>query len=281
MSANQLLPRETIQVAFTVLGDRVRTALRTQIGDVARLHEHRNECLRLQASAQQVRVVIWLCAIQADVAIQHAAILSSEDLSTINTSLQSMIDHLDRAAVASADPPDGVTIETTFITHTGRPGRPRIDIDHDILSTALQMRGPTALAPVFGASSRTVRRRALEYGLVEPGPPVRTESVADDGSSHLHHTSSTAPVSDLSDDAIDSIVRQIIQTFPTFGRRMIAGHVAYLGYRVPQAHLRASYLRVHGRSLQSFGSRRIERSVYSVPGPNSLWHHDGQHGTYL
>jgi hypothetical protein len=23
---------------------------------------------------------------------------------------------------------------------------------------------------------------------------------------------------------------------------------------------------------------RIWRRVYSVPGPNSLWHHDGQHG---
>lgn len=24
----------------------------------------------------------------------------------------------------------------------------------------------------------------------------------------------------------------------------------------------------------------IRRRVYSVPGPNSLWHHDGQHGRF-
>jgi transposase InsO family protein len=30
-----------------------------------------------------------------------------------------------------------------------------------------------------------------------------------------------------------------------------------------------------------FGARRIQRRVYSVPGPNSLYHHDGQHGPYI
>ena len=39
-----------------------------------------------------------------------------------------------------------------------------------------------------------------------------------------------------------------------------------------------SYLRVIGPPNNQFGNRRIERRVYSVPGPNTLWHHDGQHG---
>ena len=49
------LPRQTIRAAFEALGNRVRTALRTQIGDTARLNAHRNECLQLLATVEQVR----------------------------------------------------------------------------------------------------------------------------------------------------------------------------------------------------------------------------------
>ena len=37
--------RQHIQAAFQSLGDRVRTALQTQLGDAACLNAHRNECL--------------------------------------------------------------------------------------------------------------------------------------------------------------------------------------------------------------------------------------------
>ena len=89
-------------------------------------------------------------------------------------------------------------------------------------------------------------------------------------------------MSDLSDDALDGIVRQIIENFPSFGRRMLNGHLRYLGHRVPRSRLQASYHRVRGGpSSNQFGTRRIEQRVYSVPGPNSLWHHDGQHGMFF
>jgi hypothetical protein len=189
-----------------------------------------------------------------------------------------MIERLDQAVMTSADSTDAPDIETTYITRTGQQGRPRIEFDHDILATALEMRGPTALASVLGTSSRTVRRRALEYGLAKPGPPVCAQYTADDGSIHLHHTSSTAPVSNLTNDELDTITRQIVETFLAFGHRMITGHLSYLGYNVPQSRIRESYLQVHGPPAASFGTRRIERRVYSVPGPNSLSHHDGQHG---
>lgn len=55
---------------------------------------------------------------------------------------------------------------------TGHRGRPRKEIDRDILETSLHLCGVTDIAPVFGCSSRTVRRRALEHGLVDPCPPV-------------------------------------------------------------------------------------------------------------
>jgi hypothetical protein len=195
----------------------------------------------------------------------------------IEESLQNMIAYLDQAALVSSDPPDSTAIQTTYLQHTGRRGRPRIEIDPEILATSLEMRGPTGLAPVFGISSRTIRRRALELGLVEPCPPVFARYETEDGSIHTIHSSSTAPMSAISDDELDAIIRGILDTFPDFGRRMLNGHLRHLGYRIPRSRLQESYLRVHGPPPLCH-RRRIERRVYSVPGPNALWHHDGQHG---
>ena len=54
MESRQHLPLQTIQASFDELGSRVRTALRTQIGDAARLNAHRDECLRLMMQIQTV-----------------------------------------------------------------------------------------------------------------------------------------------------------------------------------------------------------------------------------
>ena len=62
MSAGPL-PRQTIRAAFTALGERVSTALRVQIGDAARLNSHRNECLQLMVTIQQVLIFISLFCI--------------------------------------------------------------------------------------------------------------------------------------------------------------------------------------------------------------------------
>ena len=189
-----------------------------------------------------------------------------------------MIQHLDASTTLSSDPPDAPPPETTCRIGTGRPGRPRIDIDPSILASAIELRGPTHLASVFGVSARTVRRCALEYGLVEPGAPVYVDYEGEDGTVTHFYASSTAPTSDLLDDELDEIMQQILQHFPFFGRRMIQGHFHYLGHRVTRSRMLESYTRVHGAPINIFGSRRIQRRVYSVPGPNSLWHHDGQHG---
>ena len=189
-----------------------------------------------------------------------------------------MIQHLDAAAGQSIDPPDAPPLETTHAIATGRPGRPRIEIDPSILAPAVELRGPTQLATIFGVSARTIRRRALEYGFVEPGPPVYVDYEGEDGTVMRCYTSSTAPTSDLMDDELDEIMHQTLEHFPFFGRRMIQGHFQSLGHRVPRSRLLESYTRVHGAPMNIFGSRRIQLRVYSVPGPNSLCHHDGQHG---
>lgn len=143
------------------------------------------------------------------------------------------------------------------------------------------LRGPTDLSQVFGVSARTVRRRALEQGIVEPGAPVYIEFEDQDGNQRRFYTSSTGLHSVLSDDDLDIIMLQILNSFPSFGRRMIDGHLKYLGYHIPRSRVQASYARVHGPPVSAFGVRRIQRRVYNVRGYNSLCHHDGQHGTYV
>jgi hypothetical protein len=135
------------------------------------------------------------------------------------------------------------------------------------------------LANLFDCSTRTIRRRLLEYNLSTPGPPVYVQEEEPDGTvSRTYYAGSSSDLLRLTDNELDEIMLSIYQQFPSFGQRMINGYLIQLGERVPRSRVLASYTRVVGPSSNVFGPRRIERRVYSVPGPNSLWHHDGQHG---
>lgn len=188
-----------------------------------------------------------------------------------------MVHDLDEASHQSSDPPDAHSLVVVQHSRSGGPGRPRLEIDPQWLSFALDLQGPTRIAQLLNCSARSVRRRALELGLVLPGPPVRQEVVQDDGTTAVQYTSSSAPVSTLSDADLDLLIASILETFPDFGQHMIGGHLRSQGHRVPRERIAASYVRVHG-APGVFGGRRIARRVYRVAGPNSLSHHDGQHG---
>jgi len=54
------LPLHTIRAAFTELGRSVSVALRTQMGDTARLGVQKQDCLRLLGLTEQVNKVKWL-----------------------------------------------------------------------------------------------------------------------------------------------------------------------------------------------------------------------------
>lgn len=190
-----------------------------------------------------------------------------------------MMEALDTASAASREAPIvPPLLPSTQTIQTGQRGRPRIHVDPDLLSAGLQYRGPTHLGPVFHCSSRTVRRRALEYGLAEPCPPVYVVYEDEEtGQLVRWYSSSTGPMSTLDDGELDLIIQHILEIFPSFGRRMITGHLRQQGHRIPRERLRQSYERVMGAPA-GLTHRAIERRVYRTAGPNSLWHHDGQHG---
>jgi hypothetical protein len=74
-----------------------------------------------------------------------------------------MISHLDEAAQHSSDPMDAPPLTIAHRVSTGRRGQPCFELDPAVLEAALQLRGPTGLASVFGVAPRTIRQRALEH----------------------------------------------------------------------------------------------------------------------
>ncbi|KAF7358806.1 Integrase catalytic domain-containing protein [Mycena sanguinolenta] len=234
---------ESIRIAFFQLGDRVNGALHTQIGDRLRLQEQNSGVLRLLAAIHE-----------------HSDVIPPAERQVMESSIENMLDALSTATLQSDDIPSG----------------PGISVSRPPSGSNFVVR--PVLPPVAGVASRTIRRRALEYGLVEPAAPVFIEDVDEAGVVvRTYITSTTGPVSEISDDELDELMHYILEIFPTFGRRMIAGHLRQLGHHIPTARIRESYNRVHGPPV-SYSSHPTGRQPYRVAGPNSLSHHDGQHG---
>ncbi|KAJ3751893.1 hypothetical protein EV360DRAFT_4630, partial [Lentinula raphanica] len=145
----------TILAAYTELGHRVTQVLQLQLGDVAQLQ------------LQEASTRDFLESV-----MQHQHLFDPDDYDTMVTSVQSMLSALEQTSHRSEDITDHTPIELTQIQRTGRRGRPKKVLNQDILEASLQLRGPTHLAPIFDCSARTVRRRALEYGIVDSCPPV-------------------------------------------------------------------------------------------------------------
>jgi hypothetical protein len=192
-----------------------------------------------------------------------------------------MLGLLDESSQAASDPPDS-TLSVIHCNPTGRPGRPRVEVDQRFLSFALEVRGSTDVADVLGCSPRTIRRRALEHQILEPGQsPFLYYIEPNDGSlvRIRHGTPRHTRLSDIADEELDNATETILKDFPHFGRRMIDGRLRAQGILVTRARIADSYRRVHGPP-PAFGRRQIVRRRYWVAGVNSLWHHDGHHGAF-
>jgi hypothetical protein len=82
-AAAHSIPAQTIRAAYTEIGRRVNTALRTQVGDAARLGEQRRECLRLLTLVGQVSLCVQLISI--------LSLFISMQISSLLTSMQLLI----------------------------------------------------------------------------------------------------------------------------------------------------------------------------------------------
>ena len=209
--------------------------------------------------------------------------MSPGDARTITTSVEDMIKALECSITTTRYPPDAPPIVLGDTIQSGQRGRPRVDIKpEDLASLANGRTTMNEIAALYQCRARTIRRRMLEFGLSEPGPPVYVEQEQGNGSiERVYSRGSCANLSQATDEELDAILISIYEQFPSFGRRMIDGYLMALGERVSRQCIEQSYLRVIGPPVNEFGNRPIQRRVYSVPGPNALWHHGGQHGRLI
>jgi hypothetical protein len=189
--------------------------------------------------------------------------------------------------------------------HTGNRGRPSLQIDREFLQWAYSLRSISSIAHFLGVSRGLVRQQLVEHGIAEPQsqPFMLSAEYTDDGvgggnddvldpsgdvssstrttppSDNMHFTTSyTSPQSAILDNELDDLVIRLRRHFRRAGVTMLGGMLQRLGYRISRERITQSLVRIDPVQ-RVFQRIRIRRRVYSVPGPNSLWHHDGQHGT--
>ncbi|KAI7810041.1 hypothetical protein IRJ41_020752, partial [Triplophysa rosa] len=112
------------------------------------------------------------------------------------------------------------------------------------------------IARLLGVSERTIRRRLEHYG-------IRAKDL----------------YTDVSDEELDNIVAEIQRNCPNAGYRIIHGHLRTQGLRIQTLRVRESVQRVDpvGTQMRALSISTRHRRQYSVPGPNAMWHIDGNH----
>lgn len=163
--------------------------------------------------------------------------------------------------------------EVVQVERTGRPGRPRIVIDPASLQQAVAYRGASKIARFLHVGCSKIRSTLLRYGLVQPGRnPFPAPGHVDPGLPH-----NTYGVNTLGDAELDAAIIQIRTHFPNAGLTMLDGMLCRNGAPTSCPRISASLVRIDP-VRRVFERVCIKRRTYQVPGPNALWHHDGQHG---
>ncbi|KIJ41944.1 hypothetical protein M422DRAFT_48413 [Sphaerobolus stellatus SS14] len=156
----------------------------------------------------------------------------------MTSNLEDMVAHLDVAQHASLEPPEAELVIAEDILTRGP--------DKEFLRSAVRTKSYAELRRHFGCSSRTVRCRALENGFAQPCPPVSEEHVDNNGDEYVTYTSYGPEMADLTDEEIDSILHQILDSFPSFGREMARAQFRAYGLRVSKDRVHDATLRVVG-----------------------------------
>ena len=110
---------------------------------------------------------------------------------------------------------------------------------------------------MLGTSSKTISRRVKSYNLRKEVPKY----------------------DNISNESLDSIVSAVLHNFPNCGIRRMKGLLLGRGIRVQLSRVRSSLWRTDpsGILLRTSQLNIVNRRHYSVPGPRSLWHLDGNH----
>ena len=181
----------------------------------------------------------------------------------------------DSLATSHVGTPHPVTI-----VHRAGAGAPRKVIDRDWLAWAITHRTTSDIARFLGVGRDLVSRSLVEYELREPGadPFIRRHNLNNPNIIHYQQTHSVSgPVSSWTDPELDAAIVRLKILFPKSGAAMLKGALFSMGENVPRERIRHSLLRIDPEQ-RLFERTIIQRRAYWAPGPNFIWHHDGQHG---
>ncbi|XP_073722450.1 uncharacterized protein [Misgurnus anguillicaudatus] len=138
---------------------------------------------------------------------------------------------------------------------TGHVGQPRRDITIEQLNFLLSLNFTARqIGDIMGVSCSTIKNRLREFSISLRGRYSR-----------------------ISDLQLDEQIRQLTGVNYEIGPEAVRARLYAEGILV-QRHMRASMLRIdpEGAAYRAM-SHRLQRRVYRVAGPNSLWHIDGNH----
>ena len=187
---------------------------------------------------------------------------------------------------------------------TGCTGWPLIYIDSDFLQWVYAHQSTSGISQFLHVSWWTVQNALLNYGIAEsqdnpfilPGKGLEEELSQDTlcnpnipktmnisintlGPQLLNSTDlrSIGPLLTLRDNALDALILQLRAHFHQAGISMLDRMLQQSGYHLPCHQIMESLMCIDPTHCV-FQHIWICHWVYSVPGPNFLWHHDGQHG---
>lgn len=130
------------------------------------------------------------------------------------------------------------TARTAEIVFSGERGRPRYRIAEEQLRFLIDRRFTVReIASLLGVGIRTVERRMNEFGL-----------------------SIGRSYSTITDVELDSIVENIIRSFPNTGYKRMSGFLTSRGLRIQQNRIRSSMRRVHPEGCLL---RALEMNTYN------------------
>lgn len=134
-------------------------------------------------------------------------------------------------------------------------GRPAVEVCVEEVEYLRSLRFSwTKIADILGISRRTLYRRLEEWDL-----PIDIK------------------YSTITDNDLDRLVADVKRGNPKYGEVLLIAHLNTLGVNVQRSRLRASIHRVDPHTVELRRRVTVRRRVYSVDGPNSLWHIDGHH----
>ncbi|KAF9779578.1 hypothetical protein BJ322DRAFT_1113378 [Thelephora terrestris] len=168
-----------LRVCYRILEDRTITALQTQAGDSQRLRSLRDDA------------IVFMVAVN-----DRKDMFPAEELELITLNIKAMVESLDRAEDQSIDLPSSPPHSISHLNYSGTPGRPRIEIDAEVLSNVLSIEPKTTLATVLGCSARTIRRRQQDIELQTGMPLVPQRSVLSENELDTIVTTSQSGVSE-------------------------------------------------------------------------------------